>query len=253
MKKLLTVLFFSLCFSSAIANDCSSEAQKGIEAYKNGNYEQAIDFWKSCTDQGIYHADLLYNLGNAYFRQGQLGFAIFYYESALRLNPSNEDIIHNLKHAQSLTKDKVKEVEEENPILTTIYSLHHLVSLKGELIIIIGLIWLIACLGIFKVISKSSRYKNICIGSIFVISIFVGIFALSAGYKIFVLETEIKGVVTATSAEVSSAPNDKSQTLNILSEGTIFKVISIGNGWAEIQLGEKIKGFVKTTEVGIVN
>jgi len=66
-------------------------------------------------------------------------------------------------------------------------------------------------------------------------------------------ETETKGVVTATNADVTSAPHNQSQTLNILSEGTVFNVLSIGNGWAEIQLGEKIKGFVKTTEVGIID
>jgi len=252
MKKLLTLLFFSLFISSAFAKDCSSEAEKGMNSYQNGQYEQAIDFWKTCTDQGIEHPDLFYNLGNAYFRLGRLGFAIFYYESAHRLNPSDKDIIHNLKHAKSLTKDKVKEAEE-NPILASIYALHHLISLKGELLIVIGLIWLIAAILLFKVISKSPRNKNICIGAIFILSIFLGIITLSAGYKIFVLETETKGVVTATSADVTSAAHARSQTLNILSEGTVFKVLSIGNGWVEIQLGEKIKGFVKTTEVGIID
>jgi len=254
MKKLLSLLFISLFATSAFANDCSSEAEKGMNSFQSDHYEQAIDFWKICTDQGIYHADLYYNLGNAYFRLGRLGFAIFYYESAHRLNPSDKDIIHNLKHAKSLTKDKIQESnEEENPILSTIFALHHFISLKGELWTIIGLVWLIAGILLFKVISKSPRNKNICIGIVFVLSIFLGIITLSAGYKVFVLETETKGVVTATNADVTSAPHNKSQTLNILSEGTVFNVLSIGNGWAEIQLGEKIKGFVKTTEVGIID
>jgi hypothetical protein len=68
MKKLLSLLFISLFATSAFANNCSSEAEKGINSFQGGHYEQAIDFWKTCTDQGIYNADLYYNLGNAYFR-----------------------------------------------------------------------------------------------------------------------------------------------------------------------------------------
>jgi hypothetical protein len=75
---------------------------------------------------------------------------------------------------------------------------------------------------------------------------------MSAGYKIFVAETNIEGVVTAKDADVTSAPNNKSQTLNTLSEGTTFEVLSEQGGFVEIRLGEKIRGFVKTSDVGIV-
>jgi uncharacterized protein YgiM (DUF1202 family) len=67
-----------------------------------------------------------------------------------------------------------------------------------------------------------------------------------------VLETDITGVVTAANADVTSAPSDKSQTLNTLSEGTSFEVIGEQGNFAEIRLGEKIRGFVKLSEVGIV-
>ena len=74
----------------------------------------------------------------------------------------------------------------------------------------------------------------------------------SALYKMYTLETDITGVVTASSADVTSAPSDKSQTLNTLSEGTGFEVIGEQGNFAEIRLGEKIRGFVKLSEVGIV-
>ena len=249
------MFFIFIVFSSlSFAGDCTSTAKKGLEVYQQDNYEQAIDLWKDCLDQGVRHPDLYYNLGNAYFRQGRIGFAIFYYESALRLSPNNKDILHNLKYAKSLTKDKVKDTdEEENPILTGIYFAHHLIPLKNQLYLILLFAWLMAGVGVFKVISKSHRTKNACLGIIFALSLLLGIVALSAGYKIFVLETGTKGVVTAITADVTSAPHNKSQTLNILSEGTSFNVLSVEKGWVEIQLGDKIKGFVKATEVGVIN
>jgi len=49
-----------------------------------------------------------YNLGNACFRQGKLGFAILNYEQARRLAPRDPDILANLRFAeQRLGVDEV--------------------------------------------------------------------------------------------------------------------------------------------------
>ena len=241
----------------ALATTCfAAEPCNGIESgavyYNEGEFERAIDEWRTCIDNGTENADLYYNLGNAYFRNGNLGFAIYYYKSALRLDPSNDDILHNLKYAQSMTRDKVEEDGEENPLLAGLFKAHHALSLKAQMWTLLGIFWAIALLAIARRISRSGRAKNILIGSMFAISSIFCIIAMSAGYKIFVAETEITGVVTAKDADVTSAPSDKSQTLNTLSEGTSFEVISEQGNFVEIRLGEKVRGFVKQGDVGIV-
>ena len=227
--------------------------EAGTKAYNQNNYERAIDEWRSCTDNGLNDADLFYNLGNAYFRNGKLGFSIFYYKKALRLRANDEDILHNLKYAQAMTRDKVDEDEEENPILSTLFRMHHALSLKVQLWIMLGIFWTIALAAVAIKLSLRERLKNIFTGIIFALTIALCVFGASAGYKIFVLETDITGVVTAADADVTSAPSDKSQTLNTLSEGTSFQVLSTQGNYAEIKLGEKIKGFVRLSDVGIVD
>lgn len=248
-------LFLALCISAASAAatvpDCAG-IEAGTKAYNESDFERAIDEWRTCVDNGIEDADLLYNLGNAYFRSGKIGFAIFYYRSALRLRPGDDDIQHNLKFAQAMTRDKVDEDEEENPILSGLFKLHHALSLKAQLITLLAIFWFIALIGIAGRIVIGERAKNICTGAIFVLTAIFCVIGSSAAYKIFVLEKDICGVVTATDADVTSAPSDKSQTLNTLSEGTTFEVISEQGNFAEIRLGEKIKGFVKLSEVGII-
>ena len=117
---------------------------------------------------------------------------------------------------------------------------------------LLGLFWAIALATVARRISRSGKTKNILIGTMFGLSSIFCIIAMSAGYKIFVAETEITGVVTAKDADVTSAPNDKSQTLNTLSEGTSFEVISEQGNFVEIRLGEKVRGFVKQGDIGIV-
>ena len=140
----------------------------------------------------------------------------------------------------------------ENPLLAGLFKAHHALSLKSQMWTLLGLFWAIALAAIARRISRSGKTKNILIGTMFALSSIFCIIAMSAGYKIFVAETEITGVVTAKDADVTSAPNDKSQTLNTLSEGTSFEVISEQGNFVEIRLGEKVRGFVKQGDVGII-
>ena len=254
MRSLLFVLFAIVtAFTASNAAETCTGLETGTKAYNQGDYERAIDEWRSCADNGLNDADLFYNLGNAYFRNGKLGFAIFYYKKALRLRANDEDILHNLKYAQAMTRDKVDEDEEENPILSVLFRMHHALSLKVQLWIMLGIFWTITLAAVAIKLSLREKLKNIFTGIIFALTIAFCVFGASAGYKIFILATDITGVVTAADADVTSAPSDKSQTLNTLSEGTSFQVLSTQGNYAEIKLGEKIKGFVRLSDVGIVD
>ena len=253
MKKVLFILFaIAMAFGSTSAAERCAGIDAGTKAYNESDYERAIDEWRSCVDNGTEDADLFYNLGNAYFRNGKLGFSILYYKKALRLRTTDDDILHNLKYAEAMTRDKVEEDDEENPILTGLFKAHHFLSLKTQLFVLLAIFWAITLILILQKVFFSSKAKNVCTGAVFLLTTVFCIIGASAAYKVFVLETEITGVVTAADADVTSAPSDKSQTLNTLSEGTSFEVISLQGNFAEIRLGDKIKGFVKLSEVGIV-
>ena len=144
------------------------------------------------------------------------------------------------------------EDEEENPILSALFKTHHALSLKAQLFTLLGIFWIIAFVSIGRRLTAGERAKNICTGIVFALSCIFCVIGASAGYKIFVAETDITGVVTAKDADVVSAPSDRSQTLNTLSEGTSFEVLGVQGNFAEIRLGEKVKGFVKISDIGIV-
>ena len=247
----LTIAAALLMATASIAAEKCAGIETGTKAYNENDFERAIDEWKTCVDEGFVNANLYYNLGNAYYRSGKLGFAIFYYKSALRLRPGDDDIQHNLNYAQTKTRDK-EEDGEENPILQGLMNLHHAISLKSQMNIALVLFWAIALVITARRFVKGDRGKNICTGAVFALSVILCTIGASAVYKMIVLETDITGVVTAANADVTSAPSDKSQTLNTLSEGTSFEVIGEQGNFAEIRLGEKIRGFVKLSEVAIV-
>lgn len=65
--------------------------QKGVAAYRAGNYLSAIDYFsKDASDDGFY------NLGNVYALAGDVEKAITSYEKALDINPQHSDALFNL-------------------------------------------------------------------------------------------------------------------------------------------------------------
>ena len=67
--------------------------------YQDGNYQLAVESYQKILGQGFESGALYYNLGNAYFKTGKLGYAIFSYEKGLKIDPNDEDLSYNLKIA----------------------------------------------------------------------------------------------------------------------------------------------------------
>lgn len=251
MKKFLFLL--AMTFAPLFAAENCNSLYTGAAAYQAGDFASAAEAWQNCVDREFQNGDLFYNLGNAYFREGRLGMAILNYEKALRFDPANADYQYNLKFARGMTKDKVEaSTEEENPILNFFFKAHHFFSLTEQLYAIVILVWVIFALFALRILIASPKAKNVLIASAFPVVFVLGIFACSAGYKIYRENSDVLGVVIAESADIVSSPSDRGQTLNMLSEGTEVEVLGVKDGWVHVRLGEKINGFAKISELGIV-
>lgn len=68
-------------------------------AYDEGRMADAVDGYVRLLQQGFGAQELFYNLGNAYFRQGQWGQAILNYRRAWMLRPRDPDVRANLRFA----------------------------------------------------------------------------------------------------------------------------------------------------------
>lgn len=96
------------------------DIKKANDLYVATSYAQAIEVYEEISKQGYESATLYYNLGNAYYRINKIAPAILNYERALRLDPSNLDIQHNLKLAKAKTVDKI--VAQEKNIVEIWYN-----------------------------------------------------------------------------------------------------------------------------------
>lgn len=69
--------------------------------YEKGEYQAAITLYQRLVDDGYESGNLFYNLGNSYYKLGEKGLAVLYYEKARRLLPHDADLKTNLAYALS--------------------------------------------------------------------------------------------------------------------------------------------------------
>ena len=76
------------CFATSVVNgDQETVLQNANQAFHDGRFQEAIDNYTTLLESGRSNAALFYDLGNAWFRLGNLGKAILNYERALALDP----------------------------------------------------------------------------------------------------------------------------------------------------------------------
>ena len=111
---LLILLLACLPFAQARAAASYPDSlwRSGVEAYTAGEYAQALQDWEEIRSAGLVSKELYYNLGDAYFKDGQLAPAILWWERTLRMDPSDADARYNLEYARTLTQDKIDEIPE---------------------------------------------------------------------------------------------------------------------------------------------
>ena len=89
-----------LAIGSALLTPKVSADAKAMDAanrlYQVGNYHEAGRVYEQIINQGVQDSTVYFNLGNAYYRQGDLGRAIVNYQRAALLNPRDADIQANL-------------------------------------------------------------------------------------------------------------------------------------------------------------
>src|SRR5512145_640824 len=83
-------------FAAEVPARADSLVVSGNQHYMNREYEKAIDCYTRVINMGYSASALYFNLGNAYYKQGDYPLAILYYEKARLLDPVDEDIKENL-------------------------------------------------------------------------------------------------------------------------------------------------------------
>lgn len=243
----IILIFVTSSFCLLASSDLEIKAEK---AYANKNYKETISIYEDILKSGLSSYKLYYNLGNAYYKNNELGKAIYNYELAHKLQPNNEDVKTNLRIANEKTIDDIE--SKENFFLSAIKSgLVNTLSTNGWAWL--SIISLIASFTLFLVFYTSSNLLLKRVGffiSLITIVIFVG--SMILGYTSLNNKYEITfAIITSKETKIFEEPVVTESSKFSLHEGTKVKVIESNSEWTNIKLENGNEGWLKTKDVGL--
>lgn len=245
MKKLLFMAALLLSFVSASAQT-KAEADS---AYVQERYEQAISLYNKLLETGA-SASVYYNLGNAYYRTGDMAHAILAYERAYLMEPGDADIRFNLQLARTKTIDKIVP-ESEMFFITWFRQMIDWYSADqwGRAVVVCFALFVVSLLLYFFAGRMLWRKVGFGVGvCTLILAVLFHIFAYQQQQKLLV---RTHAIVISSSLTVKSTPSTSGTDLFVLHEGTKVEITDdTMKDWKEIRLADGKVGWVpvKTIE-----
>lgn len=242
MKKLVfyIVLFFSLAAFSQSPNTLFSKANK---LYKNAKYNEAIEAYLAIEKQGLQSDVLFFNLANCYYKQNKVAPSVYYYEKALKLNPTNEDAIANLAFAKRMTIDEIEELPQtflqrfsKNVIQKLPYDTWALIAVIAS--------FLAAILFLVYYFTNGTK-KKLFYFNISILAVFILVVSLFFAFKNYhTVQNNKAAIIFVAKVEVKNAPTLASEVVFTLHEGTKVTIIDALDNWKKIKIADGKIGWI---------
>ncbi|WP_337865012.1 tetratricopeptide repeat protein [Ignavibacterium sp.] len=245
---ILFIMFFSITFAKSSVDDLMKKAN---DLYVQGQFEDAIKIYNSLIGEGYEGTSLFYNLGNAYYRTGKIGYAILYYEKALKHSPDDEDVMHNLQLAQLNIVDKIEALPSffVFRIWETVLGFF---SSEGWLILsYILLLVVLFALGFYFFAQNITQQRIAFYSFVFVLVLFFASVSLMI-VKLNQEENLRFGVVLESSLTAKSSPDPQGKDAFVIHEGLKVRVEDKVDKWVKIRLEDGQVGWVENFSVGII-
>ena len=245
------IYFLLLLFPCAVS---ASEQTKstGDSLYIAGNYTAAIEVYESIGAEGNESHVLYYNLGNAYYKSGNIAKAIINYERTLLLSPGDEDTRFNLALAKSKTVDKVQEpyklfISEWIEALVNSFSLTNWAVTAIVAFIVLLLALLVYLFGKRVGVRKLAFLLAI-------ISLFVTIISnYAAAQQNKMLTTRTAAIIVVPSVTAKSTPDNSGTDLFVIHEGRKVNISDdTMNSWKEIKLEDGTVGWIPANALEVI-
>ena len=221
------------------------------EAYAGGNWQEALDMYKQIEAQGRVSDRLYYNIANAYYKNGNLGECILYYEKALKLNPSNADARFNLDIARESVLDRI-EVVPEFILVKWVRDVKYLLSSNAWAWIALAAVFLVAVLLLAFRFGRSrggrtTAFVFACLALL--AGIVAYLFSLSERGDVM---RESEAVIMQPVTSVKSSPGEEGKSLFILHEGTKVQILDKLGSWDKVEISDGRQGWLPAADVEVI-
>lgn len=243
MKRFIFVLSLIFCSLLAQAAGLSEMKTQADSAYARADYETAVKLYGKLAKENTT-PDVCYNLGCAYYRIDDIAHSVLWFERALKLDPSNRDVLFNLEMARSKTIDKI--VPQHEFILFTYFrQVTNWFSLRTWTIIaLLSFVVMLVSLLIFWV-SDSILVRKVTFSSAILLLLFAILSNVCAMKQKDFKQVHTSGIITAPAVTVKSTPADNGNDLFVLHEGSKVEILDSNlKEWCEVTIADGKQGWI---------
>lgn len=212
-------------------------------------YTKALLRFEHLVAEGVRNGRLYYNIGNVYFRLGDIGRAILNYRRAARFIPNDPNLQQNLTYVLSQRQDKI-EMREKEKVLKTLFFFHYDFPARVRLLlftIFYSAFWLLLALRVFR----TGTWLHWGLG------ISLALFLLFAGSLLvdhFQQAANPAGVLVAeeTTARKGDGETYQPSFKEPLHAGTEFTLLEERGKWFHIELSDGRNTWVEAKSAALV-
>jgi len=217
-----------------LARDENRSFYTGNVYYEKKDYAKALENYRVALDMGIESGNLYYNMGNAYFKMGKIGYAILFYEKAMRLIPQDGDLKSNMIYAKAFVPSTTAPgLSGLSYISALIKSPFGDLNLNVVAIATITLFLIAVGMAIFFLVTPFLAKR---LRILFILAVFALFWSgLVFGIRYFEEEILKKGVVVVKTAEAKYEPVESSTTYYKVQEGDDVTILGTREGWRHIR------------------
>jgi hypothetical protein len=222
-----------------LAQDAAERAfDLGIRLYEEGDFAGAAEAFDQVLESGVEDATVHYNLGNASFKAGRLGAAVYHYRRAHALAPRDADIAANLEYARFLALDRIEGARTDRPVDGWLDRIT-----PDEAAMLPMALWILAGAAgcawqLFRPGRGPFRSATLALAAAWVVTL------AGAGWVSHRASRQDEGVVLAREATVRNGPGTSFETAFVLHEGAEVVVEGERGEWIEVSLPGDLRGWI---------
>lgn len=245
MKKvfILLIMIFSVIHLIS-STEMNSSFALGNEYYEKGEYEEALKIYLNLADKAG-NWKIFYNIGNSYFKLGEIVRSKINYLKADRLKPFDKAIKNNLQIIEELLNNNAS-LPEPDFISRTLMRIESVLTIN-ILSVSLLVILLVSSFFIFKLI-YSGKLKKYIYGILisFILLIFLTFYHIQ---RVSDLHNNKYAVIIAPDSQLRSGPGEGNTILFEISPGVTIRIIDVNRDWVQVTASPEIAGWIKIKNI----
>ena len=253
-KVLSLIIMLALPFAAGAqqADYVDSLWNSANAAYADGRWQDALADYTMISDAGLESARLYCNIGDAFFKDGNVPMAILNYERALKLDPSYIDARFNLDLLNGSIQDRIDPVPELI-LKTWMMKVCYLADSDDWAVAFLVLFAVFAALMLLFLLGRSVSARRIgFFAGIAVLLVALTCLGFSQWQRKAYMSADEAIIVRPVTSVKSSPSGESSKDLFILHEGTKVKLLDRVGTWSNIELADGRQGWMQSSDMEVI-